>query len=390
MLRNIIDLLEDLGDYGKVIRDRQKRQRPGEGIDYTSRKYREAVRRAVERLHPKQMRLRVAEIIRDTPSTKTFRLTREDGDLPPFRAGQYVNLFVTIDKVLTSRPYSISSPPGREYIDLTVRNRPGGFVAPYLLRKIKKGDVLNSTGPTGSFYYEPLIDGHDLVFLAGGSGITPFMSILRRQAEMDWPQRITLLYGSRRIQDVIFDKELARLAQASERFNYARIISEPPKNFRGLKGFIDAKTIRKFAGEAEDKTFYICGPNAMFDFCLPELAKFGALPHKIKRELYGPPDDVTREPGWPKKVKPETMFRVRVNGRDIKARAGEPLLNSLERQGVVAPAVCRSGECSACRTKLIEGRVYMPPHTGVREADRQYGYIHACVSYPLSDLVIAI
>jgi ferredoxin len=74
----------------------------------------------------------------------------------------------------------------------------------------------------------------------------------------------------------------------------------------------------------------------------------------------------------------------------IRAPAGEPLLNTLERYDIVVPAVCRTGACSACRAKLLSGRVFMPAHTALRESDRQHGYIHTCVSYPLEDLRIQI
>ncbi len=140
-----------------------------------------------------------------------------------------------------------------------------------------------------------------------------------------------------------------------------------------------------------DKTFYICGPNVMYGYCLAELAELGVPLHKIKRELYGPPGDVTREPGWPEDLLASAIFEVEVQGRaTIRAPAGEPLLNSLERYGLVVPAVCRAGECSACRTRLLSGKVFQPAQTGLRESDREQGYIHACVSYPLADLRIRI
>ncbi|NLH49087.1 MAG: 2Fe-2S iron-sulfur cluster binding domain-containing protein [Myxococcales bacterium] len=386
----VVEMLKDLSQYPKTMYEWNTLRRPGMGVDYTSEEYRALVKRVVNSLHPARMRLRVTLIIDETPSAKTFRLVRVDGDTPPFRAGQYINLFVNQQGVHTSRPYSISSPPGVEYLDLTVRDVPGGFVAPFLLEAFRVGDSFDSTGPAGSFYHEPLIDGEDLVFVAGGSGITPFMSIIRQMELQGWPRKITLLYGSRRTNDVIFGEELARLAKKNERFRFASIISEPPKNYRGLKGFIDAKLIRKEVGAIAGKTFYLCGPHAMYDFCIPELLKLGVPRHKIKRELYGPPADITKVPGWPAKLKPTTVFTVQVNDQTIQAPAGEPLLNSLERHGLVVPAVCRSGECSACRTRLLSGEVFMPPNAGLRESDRQFGYIHACVAFPISDLVIRL
>jgi len=196
-----------------------------------------------------------------------------------------------------------------------------------------------------------------------------------------------LLYGSRTPDDVICGDELTELAASHPNLDYALVISEPLPGYEGLTGFLDADLIREQVGRVLGKTFYICGPNVMVDFCLAALTELGVPRHKIKRELYGPPADVTQEPGWPEGLSAGTVFSVAVEGREsIQAPAGEPLLNSLERYGIVVPAVCRAGECSACRIRLLSGQVFMPAHTGLRESDRQYGYIHTCVSYPLTDL----
>jgi ferredoxin-NADP reductase len=390
MASTVRNLLRDLSRYGKVAYEWRTLRRPGMGIDFSAEEYHEQTRRTVEALHPPRMRLRVIRIIDETPTAKTFRLVRVDGELPPFRAGQYVNLHVDFQGVRTSRPFSISSPPGREYLDLTARGVAGGFVSPYLLQNIRVGDSLDSSGPAGSFYHEPLIDGADLAFLAGGSGITPFMSIIRQQAEKGWPLRIALFFGSRNPRDVIFGEELTALAKSTPRFSYCLVLSDAPKSWKGKRGFLDAALLRKELGDVVDKTFYLCGPNAMYDFCLPELVKLGVPPHKIKRELYGPPANPAAAPGWPADVSPKTVFEVKLNDRTLPAPAGEPLINSLERHGVVVPSLCRSGECSACRTRLLEGKVYMPPGTGLRQVDAQFGFIHACVAFPLSDLTISL
>jgi ferredoxin-NADP reductase len=409
MALEILYWLQDVREHLRLSQQRKTLRQPGHGFDYTADS--DTVQRVVSRLHPRRMRLRVIDAIQETPTTKTFRLERCDGPLPPFRPGQYLNVFVDVDGVLTSRPYSISSPPPPsegDTLDLTVRDKAAGFVAPYLLSEIQVGDELETTGPEGSFYHEPLIDGDELVFLAGGSGITPFMSIIRdavRQSQVPAPLQIHLLYGSRVPEDVIFGQELVELAATHPNFRYSLVISEPPQGDRGeggdhgersdrkgrpyRTGFLDADLIRQEIGDVKGKTFYICGPKVMVDFCLAALAELGVPRHKIRRELYGPPDDVTKEPGWPEGLSADTTFAVEVAGRQtIQAPAGEPLLNSLERYGIVVPAVCRAGECSACRLRLLSGKVYMPAHTGLRESDREQGYIHTCVSYPLEDLRI--
>lgn len=407
MAPEFINWLQDISEHLRVSRRRVALRQPGKGVDYTHERFQDIVRRVVSPIHPKRMKLRVTEILQETPTTKTLRCQRTDGPLPPFRPGQYVNLFVDVDGVLTSRPYSISSPPlagGTEggLLELTVRDKPGGFVAPYLLHEVQVGDELETTGPAGHFYHEPLIDGDDLVFLAGGSGITPFMSIIRdavRRGAVTSPLRIHLLYGSRVPQDIIFGDELSQLATACvplvgkehRDFSYSPVISEPPPGYEGVTGFLDADQIRGQIGDISGKTFYICGPPVMHDFCLAALKELGVPPHKVRRELYGPPDDVTQEPGWPAGLSADTIFDVEIlDQQTVRAPAGEPLMNTLERYGIIVPAVCRTGACSACRTKLLSGRVFMPAHTALRQSDREHGYIHACMSYPLENLRIRL
>jgi len=188
-----INWLLDVREYRRVAKNRKALREPGQGTDYRHEKFRDVVGRVVSRIHPGRMNLRVAEILPQTATAKTFCFERIDGPLPPFRAGQYVNVMVNLEGVRTSRPYSISSAPMAERLELTVRNKQGGFVAPYLFNKLKVGDVLETSGPAGHFYHEPLIDKDNLVFLAGGSGITPFMSMIRDTVHRQRPLKINLL-----------------------------------------------------------------------------------------------------------------------------------------------------------------------------------------------------
>ncbi len=383
--------LQDVRQHRVVNRRREALREPGQGVDYSAEIYGRQVPDVVQRLHPSRMELRVVQVREETPSTKTLRLERTDGDLPPFRPGQYVNLFVEIDGVRSSRPYSIASPPGTGYIELTVRRVGGGFVAPYLLSKVEEGQELASTGPAGSFYHEPLIDGDELVFIAGGSGITPFASIIRDAVARERALDVHLLYGSRSPEDVIFGTEFARLADEHRRLHYSLVISHPPHDYDGLTGFIGADLITERVGDVSGKTFYLCGPGAMIDHVLPALDELGVPRHKIRREVYGPPEHITGEPGWPDGVTRSKEFRITTNrGEPFTARAGEPLMNALEREGIELPSVCRSGECSYCRTRLVSGQVFMPQHVGVRQCDRDHGYIHPCLAYPVSDVELEL
>ena len=350
------------------------------------------VKRAIDWLHPKTLNLRVSEIRKDTDSTTTFRLVSQNRYLPPFQAGQYINLFVEVGGVRTSRPYSISSSPTQlGYYDLTVRRVADGFVSGYLLDEVSVGDAFQSTSPSGQFYHNPLFHGDDLVFIAGGSGITPFMSMIRDVVDQDLDRRIQLIYGNRSSHDIIFKKRIEKREKRHGNLRMHTVISEPEEGTNGLTGFITAELVSELVGDINGKMFYVCGPEAMYTFVLAELSKLNIPKKRIRVEVFGPPSDVTCQPGWPEGVSAIDSFNVRLRDNAvIQAKAGEPLMNSLERAGIVLEASCRSGECSLCRTKLISGKVFHPQGVKLRKSDRVYGYIHPCVAYPLEDLEISI
>lgn len=350
------------------------------------------VKRLIDLLHPARVKLEVAAVLPETPTARTLRLVPLDGYLPPFQAGQYVNLFLEVDGIRTSRPYSISSSPTQVgYWDLTVHRVAEGFVSDYLLDEVRPGDLLESTSPAGTLTYNPLFHGRDLVFLAGGSGITPFMSMIREVADRGLRRRLQLVYGSRTPDDVIFAGELAEITGRCPNVTCQVVISEPPAGYAGRSGFLSADCIRDCIGEVGDQMFYLCGPEAMHAYCEGELAALGVPGRRVRKEVFGPPADVTREPAWPDGLRADATFTVTLEGgRKVTVRAGEPLMNSLEREGIVLPAQCRTGECSLCRTRLVSGRVYQPSGVKLRRSDRQFGYIHPCLAYPISDLELGL
>jgi ferredoxin-NADP reductase len=382
------DVLKDIEGYQDIRHDIEILKKYG--TDYTSQKG--VVERIIEGLHPKKIRMRVSEIWQETKSTKTLRFVAKDGFLPPFQAGQYINIFVDAGGILTSRPYSISSSPTQlGYYDITIRSVEDGFVSSYFLDEVRVGDELEATSPSGYFCHNPLFHGEALVFLAGGSGITPFMSMIREAADRGLSRHINLIYGSREPEDVIFHDEIKEITGRHKNISLSLVISNPPKGYAGLTGFISAELIKDVIGDISSKTFYICGPEVMYDFCLKELAKLGIRKRRIRTEVYGPPRDVSVQPGWPEGIKPDTLFTIRLKGgKTIEAKASEPLMISLERNGVTIPALCRSGECSLCRTKMLAGKVFQPEGVKLRKSDRTFGYIHPCMAYPLSDLDILL
>ena len=381
-------IFEEFDGYNGIVGEIEASRK--HGTDYTV--YRDAVNQQIGMLHPNRMTLRVSDIIDETPSTKTLRLVSQNGYFPPFLAGQYIALFLEVKGIRTSRPYSISSPPNQTgYYDLTVRRVEAGRVSNYLLDKVKREDLLESSGPAGNFYFNPLFHDKTMVCLAGGSGITPFMSMIREAVECGLDRTIYLFYGNKNLNDAIFHDELYTVSERFEDIYYVPVIEDPPDGYEGAKGLITRDLIREFIGDPAEKTFYLCGPQGMYDFCISELENLGVQKRKIRKEVYGAPTNICDDPGWPKEIKADDLFMVSVKGvGTTEVRAGEPLMVALEKGGIRIPSRCRSGECSMCRVKVISGKVFQPGDVPVRKSDRQFGYVHACVSYPLEDLKIVV
>lgn len=341
-------------------------------------------------LHPKRIRLKVTSITEQTDTIKTIRFSAADGYLPPFTAGQYLVVFVEIDGVRTGRPISISSAPSeRAYYELTIKRKEDGFVSDYFLDKVKVGDEFDAASPKGNFYYNPVIHGKDLVFIAGGSGITPFLSIIRditNKGKND--VNIHLFYGCRNQNDVPYLEELQGYADRYENIKLDLVLSEPTEGWDGLTGFISADLIQKAGVDVDHSTFYLCGPKGLYDFCTAELERLNVPKRRLRHEVMGAPAKIWEDPAWPEEVAGDAVFTIEYGDKKISAKACEPLLVAFERAGIHVEFSCRSGECSLCRVKLLDGKVFQTSTALVRRADCANGYIHSCVSYPISDLKI--
>jgi NAD(P)H-flavin reductase len=227
--------------------------------------------------------------------------------------------------------------------------------------------------------------------IAGGSGVTPFMSMIREVLDCGLGRTMYLFFGNRTVSGAIRHKEFGRLAERFQNFHYIPVPEKPGKGWTGRRGFITGELVKEMVGDLENKTFYVCGPQAMYDFCLPQLEALGIPRKRLRREMYGLPSQIWQTPGWPQTVAGNAAFTVRVNGsRSFQALAGEPLLAAMERNGVVVPALCRCGECSMCRVRLVSGKVFQPPGVKLRKSDRQFGYIHSCAAFPLENVEIAV
>ncbi len=351
-----------------------------------------------EHLHPGILHLVIADIIEHgNAASKTYVLTRPDGKpLPFFRAGQYLSVKMNIGKSAVTRAYSLSSTPldalkGR--YEITVRSNPGGFVAERILSDWKKGDRVVTTEPQGQFYYEDLRDEKTVIALAGGSGITPFLSMAKAIRDGVENFSLTLLYGSRTESSILFRDELEEITSVCPSVKVIHVLSDEDMEGRE-KGFITSGLIKKYAPEDGEYSVFLCGPEAMYRFVKSEIEKL-ALPARLFRHKM---TDVTKTPwesdDYPAEAK-DRIFTISVKqGPDeytVRAEAGETVLTALERAGIKSPSRCRSGECGWCRSRLLSGSVYIPEENeGRRWADKKYGYIHPCASFAVSDLVIEV
>ena len=384
----IKDIIGQFDRYDEIMKEIEVSRKYG--IDYSNEDA--SPEQYINLLHPSRIKYKVLDIIEETSTAKTLRLVSQDNYLPPFQAGQYIALYLEIDKVRTSRPYSISSSPSRiGYYDITIRRVDNGLVSNYLLDEMNRGDALESSGPSGDFFYNPLFHDPTMVCLAGGSGVTPFMSMIREVVDRGLDRTIILFYGAKNLDEAIFHDELQAVSRRFDNIHYIPVLENTPDGFDGARGLITDDLIREKLGDPENKTFYVCGPQGMYDFCMPALDRMSIPRRKIRNEAYGVPMNISSDPGWPREIKVDDTFRVSVKGAgSFDAKAGVPLLVTLENNGVLTPSVCRSGECSMCRVKLLSGKVFQPAGVLVRKSDRKYGYIHSCAAYPLEDVEILV
>lgn len=351
----------------------------------------DSVARPAEAIHRKELKLVVQSVMDTGKQAKIFRFVSEDGYLPPFEAGQYINLFTQIEGVRTSRPYSLSSSPKqRAYYEITVARTRDGFVSDYLLDQVKPGDRFTANGPAGVFRYQPVFHSKESLFLAGGSGITPLLSMTREILDAGLDRDVVMLYGCRNPEAALYHEELTAYSAAFPNFRYHLVVSDPVENWDGERGFLDEALIRRLVPDFAQRTSYICGPQVMNDFCKSALEAMGVPEKKIRREMFGARRDIQNEPGWPAELTGNEVFTITVGDKKIPAKSGEPVLVALERAGVRVNVCCRSGECSLCRVKLVSGNVFLARGMMRRYADEKYGYIHSCKAYPMGDIEIML
>ena len=352
-------------------------------------------------LHPKRQYLKVASVVDMAEDCKSFTLVpdpeRGTKELAYFGAGKYLTVFETINGMPVTRAYSISSSPkdsleGR-YV-LTIKLVDGGLVSRYIFDTWTVCSNVEVSAPSGNFEYQPLRDAQKVICIAGGSGITPFISMANAVADGDEDFEMTLLYGSRNYANILFREELEALAARCNKIKVVHVLSDEKKKIGGTeKGFITAELIKKYAPENEAYSVFLCGPQQMYEFVDKELEKIGLPKKYIRHEMFGEFHNPATQPDYPAGVPERVKITVTIQDKTyiIFGNSADSVMQTIEKNGLAVPARCRSGECGFCHSHLISGEVYVPKHLEYRRlADYKFGCIHPCCSFPLTDLEINV
>lgn len=325
-------------------------------------------------LHPGYQSAKLVKIIPNTADTKTYEFETERPFY--FRAGQYMTLGATIDGSVVSRPYAASSAPKaalEKRVAFTIKKC--GFFSGYMFDNAKVGDTFTVGDPTGEFCYEPVKDASHIVAIAGGSGITPFYSMAQAITDGTIDVKLTIFYGAKTEEDLIFKTELDALK--SDKINVIYVLSNEKK--AGYEsGFIGAEIIEKYV--SGDFTVMMCGPQAMYAFLDKELTKFNLPLRRIKKEANTVGMRDVKEAHY------KITVKIGFNTYTVDADSRETVLTALERAGLKVPAKCRAGGCGFCHAKLISGKFTISGADKRRLADSKFGYFHPCCSYPDSDM----
>ncbi len=342
--------------------------------------------------------LRVAHIMRETPTVTTFRLVNPASDRLPFDflPGQFLQVAVEPEPGKTiRRSYTIASSPTQSaFVEITVKREAHGTVSSFLHDKVAAGDLLKVSGPFGNFTFTGS-DADSIVLVAGGVGITPMMSVLRYLTDTAWPGEIFFVYGARSTDEFVFREEIERLERRHDRLHVLATMQRSPGTaWLGPEGHLTKELLQSAVPDIGRRRVHLCGPPPMMASVKRMLEELGVPSAQVHTEAFGPaslpaenaPEAATSAPvAAPPAVKAAVESGIAaatvtfaVSGVSAPLAADETILEAAEEAGVEIPYACRVGECGVCVTKLRSGEVTMAVETGLDPADKAQGYVLAC------------
>jgi ring-1,2-phenylacetyl-CoA epoxidase subunit PaaE len=318
-------------------------------------------------------------------------------DVPPALAGRFAfapGQSLTVRRGDERRSYSICAVKGRAP-RIGVREVAGGAVSGWLVHQVRPGDVVEVQAPSGAFTPDLDVPGQH-VLIAAGSGITPLLSIAGSVLAARDGSAVTLLYGNRRSDSVMFADEIADLKDAyPDRICLVHVLSREPQEVELFNGRLDAAKLRALLPVTIDVAavdhWWLCGPHRMVEDAIALLTELGVPRRRIHRELFyvedAPPAQATHAE---QAAGPGAEVTVLLDGRrsTTTVPAGTPVLDGAQRVRPDLPFACKGGVCGTCRALLVEGEVTMRRNYALEQEELDAGYILTCQSLPVSPSVI--
>ena len=339
--------------------------------------------------------LRVAEIERlcDDAVAVTFDVPPELAEAYEFTPGQYLTLSRTVDGRKERRSYSICAAAGTRP-RVGVREVPDGLFSQWLVHNVRPGDTVEVGTPIGKFTTDPQTGGRH-VLVAAGSGITPVISIASSLlAGSD--AHVTLLYGNRRTNTVMFAEELGDLKDAyGARLELIHVLSREPREVELFSGRLDGERVGALLDalvpvDAVDG-FWLCGPYDMVLDVREALAEREVPKERIHQELFfaGDTPPAPTQHAEATSDGPTSDVTVQLDGRSstLTLPRTQPVLDSAQRQRSDLPFACKGGVCGTCRAQVTAGEVDMRRNYALEDDEVAAGFVLTCQSYPVSDAV---
>ncbi|MFL6694122.1 MAG: 1,2-phenylacetyl-CoA epoxidase subunit PaaE [Ramlibacter sp.] len=348
--------------------------------------------------------LRVRAIQPDTPEAVVVSFDVPE-DLQPvfgFTQGQYLTLRKDIDGQDLRRSYSICAGVDDGELRVGVRKVRGGVFSNWINEHLKPGDTINVMAPQGRFFVpiEPQAR-RNHVGIAGGSGITPILSIMKTVLAREPGSRFTLVYGNRSLKSTMFKEELEDLKDKyMTRLVLHHVFSDEHTDAPLNMGVMNREKLAEFlrtvvpAGAIDHA--YVCGPFQMNDEAEAALLAAGVPEDRIHIERFGVPLPAAGAVGAVMhEARPEDAEVAKVvivrDGlqREITFTKDQPsILDCASAAGLEVPFSCTSGVCGTCRAKLVEGKVRMERNFALDKKEVAAGFVLTCQAHPVTDRVV--
>ena len=347
--------------------------------------------------------LRIAEVRRETADSVSlkFELPEEVRDRFAFQPGQHLTLRTVLDGEDLRRNYSVCVSPLDGELRVAIKQVAGGKFSTWANTALKPGDLIEVQPPHGSFTWklDPQAGPRSYVGFAGGSGITPILSILKTALSAEPQSRFTLLYGNRATPTIMFLEELAALKNRFlGRLEVYHFLEDEAEEIELFNGRLDADKVAEVMGglikPEEADAFFICGPGPMMDAVEGALLERGVGPEKILVERFtvGRPTGAQLAAAEVLQQRAAGLtMTVQLEGRRVRVAFDPELGNILDNAraaGLPSPYACKAGVCATCRARVVEGTVEMAVNYGLSAEEVAAGYVLTCQAAPTSEGVV--